>query len=246
MCGDCERAAFGSSVALSRRRVLQGLGGTAAALAVSAGAQAAPPQNPPKPENVISPEAALDRLLKGNQRYVEGVTRRHDFRNEREALSRAQNPFAAILGCADSRVAPEYAFDSGRGDLFVCRVAGNVANDDAVASLEYAVSSLKTPLIMVLGHEACGAVEAAIHSAQSGSTPPGHLPSLVASLAPAVKAGLAEPGDTLKNAVRQNVTLTAQRVMQAAPILSKLAENKQIRVIGAIYRLSDGKVEVLN
>ena len=84
----------------------------------------------PKPQNDIPPDAALDRLMKGNARYVEGVSRRHDFKSEREALVGGQNPFAGVLSCADSRIAPEYAFDSGRGDLFVCRVAGNFANDD--------------------------------------------------------------------------------------------------------------------
>ena len=84
---------------------------------------------PPKPQNVLSPDAALERLQKGNARYVEGVSLRHDFKHEREALAGGQNPYAAILSCADSRIAPEYAFDSGRGDLFVCRVAGNFANE---------------------------------------------------------------------------------------------------------------------
>ncbi len=121
---------------------------------------------PPKPENVISPDAALDRLVKGNARYVDGVSRRHDFKHEREALSSGQNPYAAILSCADSRIAPEYCFDSARGDLFVCRIAGNFASDEVTASLEYAVQVLNTPLILVLGHGACGAVDATIKSRQ--------------------------------------------------------------------------------
>ncbi len=136
----------------------------------------------------MSPAAALDRLMKGNARYVEGVSRRHDFKSEREALVGGQNPFASILSCADSRIAPEYAFDSGRGDLFVCRVAGNFANDDTVASLEYGVAVLNSPLILVLGHDSCGAVDATIKSLKDNTTLPGHLPSLVNALAPAVKA----------------------------------------------------------
>ena len=91
---------------------------------------------PPKPQNVLSPYAALKRLMEGNERYVNGTSRRHDFKREREALVGGQNPFAAVLSCADSRIAPEYAFDSARGDLFVCRVAGNFANDEMVASME--------------------------------------------------------------------------------------------------------------
>src|SRR5258705_7145090 len=137
---------------------------------------------PPKPQNVLSPDASLERLLKGNTRYVKGVSLRHDFKHEREALAGAQNPYAAILSCADSRIAPEYAFDSGRGDLFVCRVAGNFANDDTIASMEYAVAILGTPLIMELGHDACGAVDATIKSLKGKTKLPGHLHSLVPNL----------------------------------------------------------------
>ena len=113
-------------------------------LAGAAGAKQS--KAPPKPQNVLSPDAALERLRQGNARYVEGVSRRHDFKHEREALTAGQNPFAGILSCADSRIAPEYAFDSGRGDLFVCRVAGNFANTETIASLEYAVAVLGMPL----------------------------------------------------------------------------------------------------
>ena len=114
--------------------------------------------------------------MNGNARYIDGVTQRHDFKHEREALSSGQNPFAAMLSCADSRIAPEFCFDTARGDVFVCRVAGNFANDDIVASLEYAVQVLNTPLIMVLGHDACGAVDATIKSIKDGTTLPGICP----------------------------------------------------------------------
>ena len=120
--------------------------------------------------------------MEGNARYVDGTSRRHDFKREREALVGGQNPFAAVLSCADSRIAPEYAFDSGRGDLFVCRVAGNFANDDTVASMEYAVAVLGTPLILVLGHDSCGADRRDDQIARrTTSRLPGHIPSLVAA-----------------------------------------------------------------
>ena len=93
---------------------------------------------PPKPANVLSPDAALQRLMQGNARYVDGVSKRHDFSHEREPLRAGQNPFAGILSCADSRIAPEYCFDTARGDIFVCRVAGNFASAEIVASFEYA------------------------------------------------------------------------------------------------------------
>jgi carbonic anhydrase len=202
-------------------------------------------KTPPKPQNVLSPDAALKKLMEGNARYVDGTARRHDFKHEREALAGGQNPYAAILSCADSRIAPEYAFDSGRGDLFVCRVAGNFANDDIVASLEYAVAVLKTPLIMVLGHSACGALASTIESLRDNTTLPGHLPSLVANLTPAVKASQGKPGDLLDNAIRQNVSDTVQKLKGAAPILNASVTAAKLKIVGAVYRLADGHVDIV-
>ena len=229
----------------TRRAVLRSFAAAAAAgLVLGSPARAEAVKKIPKPQNVLSPQASLDRLLKGNQRYVEGISRRHDFKHEREALVGGQNPYAAILSCADSRIAPEYAFDSGRGDLFVCRVAGNFANDDTVASLEYAVSVLNVPLILVLGHDACGAVDATIKSIKDNTTLPGHLPSLVAALAPAVKAVSQQPGDLLGHAIRQNVIDTIAKLTSATPILSAAVEQKKLKIVGGIYRLKDGKVDM--
>jgi carbonic anhydrase len=199
---------------------------------------------PPKPQNVLSSDAALERLRHGNGRYVAGVSLRHDFKHEREALAGGQNPYAAILSCADSRIAPEYAFDSGRGDLFVCRVAGNFANEETIASLEYAVAVLGVPLIFVLGHDSCGAVDAAIKSLKDGTTLPGHLPSLVAGVAPAVNAVSQETGDKLGKAIRQNVIDTVAKLNSATPILSAAVGQKKLKVVGGVYRLRDGKVEM--
>ncbi|MGB7255170.1 MAG: carbonic anhydrase [Xanthobacteraceae bacterium] len=207
---------------------------------------AAPPKAPPKPENVIPPDAALHRLMEGNTRYVKGEARRHDFRHEREALSKGQNPFAAVLSCADSRIAPEYCFDTARGDLFVCRIAGNFASDEMTASLEYAVAVLNTPLILVLGHEACGAVDATIKSLKDGTTLPGHLPSLVAAIKPAVDAVQGQPGDMLANAIQRNVALNVQALSSAGPILKAAVDDKKIRVVGGVYKLSSGQVALLS
>jgi len=199
---------------------------------------------PPKPQNVLSPDASLERLLKGNSRYVDGVALRHDFKHEREALVGGQNPYAAILSCADSRIAPEYAFDSGRGDLFVCRVAGNFATDEMIASMEYAVAVLGVPLILVLGHDKCGAVDAAIKSLKDDKALPGHMPSLVTGIAPAVKAVSQQAGDTLGKAIRQNVIDNVGKLSSATPILSAAVEQKKLRVVGGAYRLKDGRVEM--
>src|SRR5207237_4303265 len=179
---------------------------------------------PPKPQNVLSPDAARERLRQGNARYVAGLSQRHDFKHEREALATGQNPYAAILSCADSRIAPEYAFDSGRGDLFVCRVAGNFATDEMIASLEYSVAVLNAPLILVLGPESCRAVDAAIKSLKDNTTLPGQLPSLVAGVGPAVKAVLQQGGDTLGSATRQNVIDTVSKLLTAARIPSPAVE----------------------
>jgi carbonic anhydrase len=218
-----------------------------AGLALAGAANANETKAPPKPENALSPDAALKRLVDGNARYVEGVSRRHDFKHEREALAGGQNPYAAILGCADSRIAPEYAFDSGRGDLFVCRVAGNFANEDSIASLEYAVAVLAVPLIMVLGHDSCGAVDATITSLKDDKPLPGHMPSLVAGLSPAVKAVLQQSGggDVLASAIRQNVIDTVVKLKSATPILSAAVDGNKLRVVGGIYRLTDGKVDMV-
>jgi carbonic anhydrase len=239
----CERCAT-AILPVTRRGIFGLAATTAAAFAVAPRALAAPAAAP-KPENVTSPETALERLMKGNTRYVEGVSRRHDFKHEREALSQGQNPFAAVLSCADSRIAPELCFDTSRGDVFVCRVAGNFASDDMVASFEYAVQVLNTPLIMVLGHESCGAVDATVKSIKDGTTLPGHLPALVAALSPAVKAEQGAPGDLLANAIRRNVTLNVERLKTAAPILKSFADDKKINVVGGIYRLKTGRVELL-
>jgi carbonic anhydrase len=242
MCGRCGRDSHHTFVP-TRRGLLLGAGATG--LLWASGVNAKDTKAPPKPGNVISPEASLKRLMEGNARYVDGVSRRHDFKHEREALAGGQNPYAAVLSCADSRIAPEYAFDSGRGDLFVCRVAGNFATDETVASLEYAVAVLNVPSILVLGHDACGAIDATIKSLKDDKPLPGHLPTLVTGLAPAVKAVANQPGSTLDNAIRQNVIDTVAKLKSATPILSAAVDGSKLKVAGGIYRLKNGKVEMV-
>ncbi|HEY2247175.1 MAG TPA: carbonic anhydrase [Bradyrhizobium sp.] len=243
MCDKCSGNRLHDS-GLSRRSAIlfavSGLG-----LAFNSATLAKETKAPPKPENVISPDGSLKRLMDGNARYVDGVARRHDFKHEREVLSGGQNPYAAVLSCADSRIAPEYAFDSGRGDLFVCRVAGNFANADGVASLEYGVAVLGVPLILVLGHDSCGAIDATIKSLKDDKPLPGHMPSLVTALAPAVKAVSGKGGEVLGNAIRQNVIDNVARLKSATPILSAAVEQNRLRVVGGIYRLKDGRVDMI-
>jgi carbonic anhydrase len=230
--------------AVSRRGFLQLIGGATAGLALSGRALFAAGEIP-KPENVLSPDAALARLKRGNHRYVSGGMVSQDFGMERKTLTGGQNPFAAILSCADSRVAPEYLFDCGLGDLFIVRVAGNFAEEDGIASLEYTVKFLGTPLLVVLGHDKCGAVDAAVKVVKDGAELPGHLPHLVEHIAPAVKAAMAEPGDLLANAIRENVLANVEKLKTASPILSDYVSQGKIRVVGGIYKLKDGHVEWL-
>jgi carbonic anhydrase len=254
MCDTCRRNAL-QRLEFSRRSLIFGAAATTGLmLAGAAGAKEKEKEKreekykkkkPPKPQNVLSPDASLERLQKGNARYVDGVSLRHDFKHEREALAGGQNPYAAILSCADSRIAPEYAFDSGRGDLFVCRVAGNFATDEVIASMEYAVAVLNVPLILVLGHGSCGAVDAVIKSLKDDKPLPGHMPSFVAGIAPAVKAVAQQDGDTLDKAIRQNVIDNVAKLGSATPILGAAVEQRKLKVVGGVYRLKDGRVDMV-
>ncbi|MGY4174906.1 carbonic anhydrase [Bradyrhizobium sp. USDA 4518] len=200
---------------------------------------------PPKPDNLLSPDLALKRLMDGNDRYVHGASRGRDLKRERQLLVDGQNPYAAVLSCADSRVAPELAFDSGLGDLFVCRLAGNFANNETLASLEYAVAVLNTPLILVLGHDHCGAIEATIQSLDEGKPAPGHIASLVAALAPAVRESRQQTGDKSVDAIRQNVIDNVNKLKSSSPILSSAVEQNTLKIVGGLYRLETGSVDLL-
>jgi carbonic anhydrase len=245
MCDTCESREAAVHEGVLRRRFLKAAGGIAASLVLAKSGFAKDQKPPPKPQNEIAPAAALKRLMEGNARYVAGKSLQHDFKREREALVGGQNPYAAILSCADSRIAPEYAFDSGRGDLFVCRVAGNFANTDVIASFEYSVAVLGAPLIMVLGHDSCGAVDATLKALKDNETLPGHLPSLVSALTSAAKAGAGQPGDALANSIRQNVIDTVAALKTATPILDAAIAQKKLKIVGGIYRLATGRVDMV-
>ncbi len=243
MCDKCSDLRH-VKIAPSRRSAML-LAASALGVAFAGRAFAKETKPPPKPQNVLSPDAALKRLMEGNARYVDGVSRRHDFKHEREALAGGQNPFAAVLGCADSRIAPEYAFDTGRGDLFVCRVAGNFAGNETIASMEYAVAVLGAPLILVLGHDSCGAVDATLKALKDDKPSPGHIPSLVDAIAPSAKAAMQQGGDVLDKAIRQNVIDNVAKLKSAAPILNAAVEQGKLRIVGGIYRLTTGTVDLI-
>lgn len=189
------------------------------------------------------PDAALARLKAGNTRFVSGnLAHPHQSPGRRSELKDGQHPFAIILGCSDSRTAPEVVFDQGLGDLFVVRSAGNVVDDVALGSIEYAAEHLGASLIVVLGHENCGAVKATL----DGGKLPGHLPAIAKAIRPAVKASANRPGDALDNAVLENARLEANRVAHSKPILRKLVEEGKVRVVPARYDLHTGRVVFLS
>jgi len=198
--------------------------------------------DPHAPKSNLTPEQALKKLIEGNQRFVESKRINPNQDTFRVAeVAEGQAPFAAILGCADSRVVPEIIFDQGIGDLFVVRIAGNIAMIEDVASEEYAIGVLGAPLLIVLGHEKCGAVAAAI----KGGNLPGVIESLVYAIQPAVTSTEGLPGDRLTNAIKANVKLQVGRVLTSTVISDAVKEGK-LKVVGAYYDLDTGRVSLLD
>jgi carbonic anhydrase len=196
--------------------------------------------------NSIPPAEALDRLMQGNARYAANTPSNKDYSADRAARVSAQYPIAAIVGCADSRVAPELAFDQGPGDLFVVRVAGNFVNDDILASLEYGVEILGVPLIMVLGHTQCGAVTATVKALKDGTRLPGHLPELVRALKPAVQMAKVGHGeDLVEQATIENVKLNTNRLIVSRPLIGPYVKSGRVKIVGGVYDLATGKVTLL-
>lgn len=237
MCDDC-RARL-----VSRRSLL-----AAGAAALSAGMLARPvfAQTAAPAPNAIAPDAALKRIMDGNARYAANAPTNKDFSAGRAARASAQFPIAAILSCADARVAPELAFDEGPGELFVVRLAGNFVNDDGLASIEYGVKFLGIPLVMVLGHSGCGAIDATIKVLKDGAKLPGHLPELVKSIKPAVEAAKRKnPPDLLVEATIENVRHNVRRLASANPIVSGLAKDGKVKIVGGVYDIASGKVNLV-
>jgi carbonic anhydrase len=240
----CEHCSTQSPSRLSRRGLL--FAGAGAALASGLGFGGAPAFAQNAPQNAISGEAALKRILDGNARYVANTPEQKDFSAGRAARAQSQHPIAAIVGCADSRVAPEFAFDQGPGDLFVVRVAGNFVNDDGLASLEFGTQFLGAPLIMVLGHTSCGAIAAAIRVVNEGLQLPGHLPEMIGALKPAVEWAKKEnAGDLLAAATTANVRLNVERLKNAGPILSSRVAEQKLLVVGGVYNLATGRIDLV-
>ncbi|MBD1838524.1 carbonic anhydrase [Coleofasciculus sp. FACHB-64] len=189
-----------------------------------------------------SPDAALKRLMEGNQRFVQHKAKHPDQSEARvKEIAQAQHPFATLLTCADSRVSAEILFDEGLGDLFDIRVAGNIVTPEVLGSLEYAVAILGTPVIMVLGHERCGAVTAAVQ----GERLPGSMNSFVKAIKPAIAKTKDESGDPVDNAVVANVRYQIEKLKQNSTIVSERLLDDKLKIVGGRYDLDTGKVTLI-
>lgn len=192
----------------------------------------------------VTSDDALKRLLDGNAKFVAGksnAARGQDLVARRKAVAKDQKPFAVIVSCSDSRVPPELTFDVGLGDIFVVRTAGEVVDAVAMGSIEYAVEHLGTPLIVVLGHQRCGAVSAAV----AGANEPGNIPDVLKAISPAVEETKGKPGDPVDNAVRANALDVARRLESSGPIIAPRAQSGKVKIVAARYDLDTGRVELL-
>jgi carbonic anhydrase len=191
----------------------------------------------------ITGDQALKKLLAGNERYREARPERpNQTLDRRREVADGQRPFAVILGCSDSRVPPEIIFDQGLGDLFIVRVAGGVVDNMVLGSIEYAVSHLKTPLIVVLGHSNCGAVTATLSGHHEL---PGQLGSVTVSIQPAVDLVGDQPGDRVNRASKANAKMIAERLRNSKPVLFNAIQTSGLLIAAAYYNLSTGSVEIL-
>jgi carbonic anhydrase len=229
----------------NRRRFIAALGGVPIALAGSRwlGPEAAATDYAATPG--VPADQGLQMLMDGNKRFVAGaLTSFNDLAQRRDELATGQSPFAVIVCCSDSRVPPEIVFDQTLGQLFVVRTAGQVIDEAARGSIAYGVDFLKAPLLLVLGHSGCGAVEAAIAALQ-GATIPGYAYRFAEGIGPAVQSVLDEPGDQLDNAIRANIQMGVDQLRTAEPDLAAAVSSGQLTVAGGHYDLASGEVTFL-
>lgn len=232
-----------SLATLDRRSFLQAAAGAATLAAVPGSARA---KHHEATVGKPTPKQALAQLMEGHQRYLQGRPGADDLASQRAELAKGQEPIAAILSCADSRVVPDFLYDQPSGRLFVVRVAGNFLTNDGQASLEYGVEFLHIPLIVVLGHSSCGAVDAAVKVVKDDLELPGKLPGLVDSLTPAVRAVADQTGDLLDNAIAENVRLNMAALRKADPIIGPAAASGKIDIVGGVYDIATGQVTMLD
>ena len=194
------------------------------------------------PKQKLTGKQALGRLLEGNKRFGAGTPHHPDHITDiRRGLVNGQEPLAAVLTCADSRVPPVDVFDQGLGDLFVVRVAGNLINDHILGSIEYAVSHLHTPLVMVMGHSSCGAVTAVAQGVKLS----GHIASLTPPIDTALKRAKGQEGDLVNNAAKELAMSTAKQIALSEPIIGDMVHENKVLVVASYYDLDTGEVNLL-
>ena len=227
---------------ISRRTALNfGAGVVGTGIAVGMGLKSDTPSAVAS-SDPTTPDETIKALLDGNKRFVQRKRANpHQDATRLAEIAKTQKPFAAILSCADSRVPSEIIFDQGFGDLFVCRVAGNVATPEEIGSLEFGTLILGSKVIMVMGHERCGAVAATIKGAQV----PGQIGSLLEAIKPAVARSEGQKGDRLENACKANVLVQIEK-LKSSPVLSQLIQEKKLKIIGGYYDLDTSRVSLVS
>ena len=195
----------------------------------------------------LTPALAWQKLREGNERFVSGSSNHpNQDASRRSSLVNQQHPFAVIFGCSDSRLAAEIIFDLGLGDAFVVRTAGQVIDDAVLGSLEYSVSLLDVPLIVVLGHDSCGAVTAAKQTVDTGEMPKGFLRDLVERITPSVLAARRNGFEEVNDMVVEHVQQVAERLVDSSRVISESVDKGEVAVIGVTYRLAEGRAELVS
>lgn len=237
----CSCCVTDSSLRLGRRSLLLGAAGIFAATALpNASARAATPVA----KTELAPAEALKLMKEGNENFRnEAPSLAANGRERRLELARGQAPFCVLVGCSDSRVSPEILFGRGLGELFIVRNAGNTVDTAALGSIEYAVGVLGVPLVVVLGHQSCGAVAAAVDVVEKNATFPGVIGEMVQPIVPAVLEAKAQGGDLLDASVRSNARRVAKRLTTQSLVITDALSKGKVKVVGARYGLSDGHVE---
>lgn len=216
--------------------------GLAAAAAAPGAALAAGGGGPARATE--SPDEAIKLLKAGNARFVAGTPQCLPATARRAALAQGQKPFAMVLGCADSRVAPETLFDVDPGHIFSVRVAGNFFDENGLGSMEYGSAVLGAPLLVVMGHTKCGAVDATVGFVKSGTSQPGHIQGLLTAIEPAVKATQGQT-DWLHAAIVENAKMNAAGATEHSDILAQAVHGGKLKIVAAVYDLASGKVNFL-
>jgi len=236
MCGCASSAALAPMLGSTGLRAMLAAGGVAASAALPAMAA--------EVATKVTPAEALQMLIDGNRQFLKGkLPPQMSNAKRRLEIAKSQSPFAVLVSCSDSRVPPEVLFGRGLGDLFIIRVAGNTISQEGLGSIEYAVAELKVPLVLVMGHQRCGAVAAAVSVVKDNTFFPGAIGDMVQPILPAAIQARGDDGDWLDNAVRRNVVNVVEKLKISGKLIEDPIAAGTLRVVGARYDLDDGSVD---